>query len=92
MSAAALPSPPDPGLPASEQGTGAQHAQGIPRQAREGLMRAWLEILHERHPGVTWIAVEAIERNEEQGERLPAAPAALALPGKEKETGRARAS
>jgi hypothetical protein len=28
----------------------------IPREAREGLMRAWLEILRERHPEVTWIA------------------------------------
>jgi hypothetical protein len=30
----------------------------IPREAREGIMRAWLEILHERHPGVHWVAVE----------------------------------
>jgi hypothetical protein len=29
----------------------------IPREAREGLMRAWLEILRERHPQVTWVAV-----------------------------------
>ena len=28
----------------------------IPREARDGLMRAWLEILKERHPNVTWIA------------------------------------
>jgi hypothetical protein len=27
----------------------------IPREARDGLMRAWLEILRERHPGVAWI-------------------------------------
>ncbi len=26
------------------------------REAREGVMRAWLEILRERHPEVTWIA------------------------------------
>jgi hypothetical protein len=31
---------------------------GLPRQAREGLMRAWLEILRVRHPEVTWIAAE----------------------------------
>ena len=30
----------------------------LPREAREGLQRAWLDILRERHPGVTWIAVE----------------------------------
>ena len=28
----------------------------LPKQARDGLMRAWLEILHERHPGVTLAA------------------------------------
>ena len=28
----------------------------IPPEAREGLMRAWIAILEERHPGVTWIA------------------------------------
>jgi hypothetical protein len=31
----------------------------LPREARDGLMRAWLEILKERHPAVTWIAKEA---------------------------------
>ena len=28
----------------------------IPREARDGLMRAWLEILRERHPGTAWVA------------------------------------
>jgi hypothetical protein len=28
----------------------------LPREARHGLMRAWLEILNERHPEVTWVA------------------------------------
>jgi hypothetical protein len=27
-------------------------------EAREGLMRAWISILSERHPGVTWIPAE----------------------------------
>jgi hypothetical protein len=27
----------------------------IPREARDGLMRVWLEILRERHPGTSWI-------------------------------------
>jgi hypothetical protein len=31
-------------------------ATKIPREAREGLMRAWVAILKERHPQVTWIA------------------------------------
>jgi hypothetical protein len=30
---------------------------GLPREARDGLMRAWLEILRERHPGVTWVPI-----------------------------------
>jgi hypothetical protein len=30
----------------------------IPREARDGLMRAWLEILREQHPGTTWVPVE----------------------------------
>jgi hypothetical protein len=30
----------------------------LPREAREGLMRAWLEILRERHPAVSWVPVE----------------------------------
>jgi hypothetical protein len=29
----------------------------IPREARDGLMRAWLEILRERNQDVTWVAV-----------------------------------
>ena len=28
----------------------------LPPEARAALMRAWLEILKERHPEVTWIA------------------------------------
>jgi hypothetical protein len=30
----------------------------LPREAREGLMRAWLEILRERHPNVNWLPAE----------------------------------
>jgi hypothetical protein len=29
----------------------------LPPEAREGLTRAWLEILREKHPGVTWVIV-----------------------------------
>jgi hypothetical protein len=31
-------------------------------EAREGLMRAWISILSERHPGVTWIPAEGPTR------------------------------
>jgi hypothetical protein len=27
----------------------------LPREAREGLMRAWLAILQERHPQLAWV-------------------------------------
>jgi hypothetical protein len=30
----------------------------IPIEARDGLMRAWLEILRERHPEVGWVSIE----------------------------------
>jgi hypothetical protein len=29
----------------------------LPIEAREGLMRAWLEILRERHPDVIWVPI-----------------------------------
>jgi hypothetical protein len=31
---------------------------GLPREARDGLMRVWLEILREKHPGTTWVPVQ----------------------------------
>ena len=30
----------------------------LPDEARNGLMRAWLAILRQRHPGVVWIPAE----------------------------------
>jgi hypothetical protein len=30
----------------------------LPREARDGLMRAWLEILRGQHPDVTWVPLE----------------------------------
>jgi hypothetical protein len=27
----------------------------LPREARDGIMRAWLQILRERHPDVSWV-------------------------------------
>jgi hypothetical protein len=38
----------------------------LPREARDGLMRAWLDLLSERHPGVTWIPVDARAAQNEQ--------------------------
>jgi hypothetical protein len=34
----------------------------LPTEARDGLMRAWLEVLHRRHPDVSWVAVNPRER------------------------------
>jgi hypothetical protein len=51
---------------------------GLPREARDGLMRAWLQLLREKHADVTWVSVEQ-ETTAVGG--LPAAEAALA--GKE---------
>jgi hypothetical protein len=30
----------------------------LPAEAREAVMRVWLEILREKHPGVSWVPVE----------------------------------
>ena len=38
----------------------------LPREAREGLMRVWLEILRERHPGVTWLPLEDGSVNDDE--------------------------
>jgi hypothetical protein len=40
----------------SARNTTRRNRQAIPSQARDGRMRAWLDILNERHPEVTWIA------------------------------------
>ena len=40
----------------------------LPRDARDGLMRAWLKVLSDRHPNVTWVPVshnQVTQRNAE---------------------------
>lgn len=39
----------------------------LPAEARDGLSRVWLEILKERHPGVTWV----LAPQDREQERLP---------------------
>jgi hypothetical protein len=36
----------------------------LPREARAGLMRAWLEILRERHPGTSWVVAETTREDD----------------------------
>jgi hypothetical protein len=36
----------------------------LPTEAREGLMRAWLSILAERHPEMAWVPCERAEEAE----------------------------
>jgi hypothetical protein len=43
----------------------------LPREAREGLMRAWVAILQERHPEVTWIPASAPDNSEEPTTESP---------------------
>jgi len=42
---------------------GTAHSMRLPREARDGIMRVWLEILRERYPGVTWIPVEQDQKS-----------------------------
>ena len=44
----------------AEQGRGGTGCLmgGLPREARDGIMRVWLEILSKKHPGVSWVPVE----------------------------------
>ena len=35
----------------------------LPAEARDGLLRAWLEILRQRNPEVTWVAAVRPEQN-----------------------------
>lgn len=48
-----------PNVGVREAGAGSSRGavRKIPPKAREGLIRAWLAILAERHPGVTWVTV-----------------------------------
>ena len=39
---------------------------GLPREVREGVMRARIGILRQRHTNATWIAVQEDESREEE--------------------------
>jgi hypothetical protein len=36
--------------------SGRRASSRLPMEAHQGLMRAWLSILHDRDPNVTWVA------------------------------------
>jgi hypothetical protein len=40
----------------------------LPLEAREGLMRAWLKVLNDRHPNVTWVPVSHQEVTQRRAE------------------------
>lgn len=46
----------------------------IPREARDGLMRAWLEILREQHPDVTWLPLEDASLMDDENTSFASAP------------------
>jgi hypothetical protein len=49
------------------------------REARDGLMRAWLEILREKHPDVTWVpTAEAASPEDHPSSATPETPALMA--------------
>jgi hypothetical protein len=35
----------------------------LPREARDGIMRAWLEILRDRHPAATWVPAAQVQQH-----------------------------
>jgi hypothetical protein len=52
----------------------------LPREARDGLMRVWLEILREQHPDVTWLPLEdASLKDDENTDSASALPEAESL-------------
>lgn len=52
----------------------------IPREARDGLMRAWLEILRERHPSVTWLPLEHGSLNDDEDDNAASGAPEAATP------------
>jgi hypothetical protein len=52
----------------------------IPHEARDGLMRAWLEILREQHPDVSWLPLEdGLPIDDENTDSAAASPEAGSL-------------
>ena len=52
----------------------------IPREARDGLMRAGLEILREHHPDVSWLPLEDVSPiDDENTDSVAASPEAGSL-------------
>jgi hypothetical protein len=51
------------------QVSGGAERYRLPREARAGLMRAWIAILRSRHPDVTWIPVAELRSATERHRR-----------------------
>jgi hypothetical protein len=50
----------------------------LPRKARDGLMRAWLDILYERYPDVRWVRAQQAEAQEDASNNEASSNASLA--------------
>jgi hypothetical protein len=49
----------------TDQDPGATQPMSLPREAREGISRVWLEILKEKHPSVGWVlASDGLEQEQ----------------------------
>jgi hypothetical protein len=46
----------------------------LPREARDGLMRAWLKVLTDRHPEYTWVRVTPDAEDAKTAVQLPEPP------------------
>ena len=55
--------------PAGPATASAIRGEPLPHEARHGLMRAWLEILRARHPGLTWVPARDDSRGGEDATR-----------------------
>ncbi len=47
----------------------------LPKEARDGIMRVWLEILPERYPGVEWVPIEREKAKPDSSSESPASNA-----------------
>jgi hypothetical protein len=57
-----------------------QSRRALPPEARAGLIRAWLEILRQRHPAVVWLVSDQL--SDEEPKRSKEGPPGTERPGR----------